>query len=143
MREAIPRGVAIDLARRQPRGRKVRPVRRIGPGVRLEADGVGLPIEATTLSGGRTVEKISGIDLQAGLVGEQFEHPARRRLSKPRGEARFAACRAETEIVIVAAANAELRMIVANPCADRETGAEVEWCAGDFARRLRQRDRAG
>src|SRR5438105_1782323 len=39
VRETVPRRVAIDLARRQPHGREIRPVRRIGPGMRLEADG--------------------------------------------------------------------------------------------------------
>ena len=105
MREAVQRGVAIDLARGKPRGREVGPVGRIGPGVRFEAHGIGLPIEAAALSGGGAVEKVSGIDLQPGLVGEQLEHAAGRWLSEPRGKARLAAGRAETEIVIVAAAD--------------------------------------
>ena len=143
MREAVQRGVAIDFARRKPCGRKVGPVGRIGPGVRFEADGVGLPIEPAALSGGGAVEKVSGIDLQPGLVGEQFEHAAGRWLSQPRGEARLAARRAEAEIVIVAAAHPQLRMVVADPRADLDACAEVERRAGHRAGRLRQRDRAG
>src|SRR3569832_1332626 len=109
MREAVARAVAIDFARGKPRAREIRPVGRIGPGVRLETDGVGLSIEASALSGGRAIEKVSGIDLQAGLVGEQFKHAAERRLSKPRGEPRLTACRAEAEIVIVTATDADRR----------------------------------
>ena len=45
MREAIQRGVAIDLARRQACGRKICPVWRIRPGVRLKADGVAQLVE--------------------------------------------------------------------------------------------------
>src|SRR3954466_2588821 len=115
MREAIQRGVAIDLARGKPCGREVGPVGRIGPGVRFKAHGVGLPIQAATLSGGRTVEKVSGIDLQPGLVGEQFEHAAGRGLGESRSETRLAAWRREAEIMVIAAANAELRMVAANP----------------------------
>src|SRR6185369_2830503 len=112
-------------------------------GVRLETDGVGLSIEAAALSGGGAVEKVSGIDLQARLVGEQFEHAAGRRLSQPRSEARLAACRTETEIMVIAATHAQLRMVVANPRADLEAGTEVERRAGHRAGRLRQRDSAG
>src|SRR6267142_6184441 len=143
MGETIQRGVTIDIARRQPCRREIGPVWRIGPGVRLEAHGVGLPIQATTLSAVGAVEKVSGIDLQPGLVGGQFEHAAGTRRSKPRGETRFTACRREAEIMVIAAAKPELRMVVADTRADFDTVAEVEWRAGHRARRLRQRDGAG
>src|SRR3954465_14771686 len=100
MREAVQRGVAIDFARGKPCGREVGPVGRIGPRVRFEAHGVGLPIQATAFSGGGAIEKVSGIDLEAGLVGEQFEHAAGRRLSESRSEARLAAWRCKAEIMV-------------------------------------------
>src|SRR6185369_9054496 len=118
MREAVQRGVAIDVARGKPCGREVGPVGRIRPRVRFEAHGVGLPIQAAALSGGGAIEKVSGIDLQAGLIGEQFEHAAGRGLGEPRSETRLAAWRREAKIMVIAAANAELRMVVANPRTD-------------------------
>ena len=121
MREAVARVVAIDPAGGQPRGREVRPVGRVGPCVRFEADGIGLPIKPAALSGSRTVKKVSGVDLQARLIGEELEYAAGCRLGEPRGETWLAGGRAKTEIVVVAAADAKLRMVIANSRADRGT----------------------
>src|SRR6185369_4881776 len=143
MREAVQRGVAIDFAWGEPCGREVGPVGRIGPRVRFEAHGIGLPIEAAALSGGGAVKKVSGIDLQPGLVGEQLEHAAGRWLSQPRGKARLAAWRRKAEIMVITAAHSQLRMVVANPRTDLDACPKVEWRIGDRAGRLWQRDRAG
>src|SRR5450756_2039943 len=77
MREPVQRGVAIDLPGKKMRYREVGPVGCVGPSLRLKADGVGLPIKPTTLSGGAAIEIVPRIDLQTGLIGVQFEHAAR------------------------------------------------------------------
>ena len=125
------------------RCREVGPVGCVGPGLRLKADGVGLPIKPTTLSGRAAVEIVPRIDLQTGLIGVQFEHAARAWIGEPRGEARLIACPGKTEIVIIAAAISQLRMIVADARTDLGAGTKIERGAGNGAGRLLQRNRGG
>ena len=69
-REAIDGLVPVEPAGIEPRGRKVGTVRRVRPGLRLQAERVGLAIELSALAGERAVEEIAGIELQARLVGQ-------------------------------------------------------------------------
>jgi hypothetical protein len=62
VREPVQRGVAIDLAGKKMRCQEVGPIGRVGPSLRLKADGVGLPIKAAALSGGAGVEIVPRID---------------------------------------------------------------------------------
>src|SRR5262245_23821314 len=108
--------MTIDLVRRQPRTRKVRPVRRIGPDLRLQAKRVGLAIEPP-LSTAAAVEIVPRIELQAWLVGQQLQHPPRARCHHPRGKPHALAV-PQAVIVIVAKAVAELPLVAADARAD-------------------------
>src|SRR5262249_45896884 len=68
--EAIDGVVAVDVTGVEPGAWKVRPVRRIGPDLRLETDGVRLAIEPSALAADRAVEIVARIDLQARLIGQ-------------------------------------------------------------------------
>src|SRR6187399_1123607 len=60
--------------------RERRLVRRIGKVLCLETKAVALPINMAVLAGERAVEKISGVELHAGLGGQNLEHAAGVRL---------------------------------------------------------------
>src|SRR5689334_10434604 len=64
-REAVHGLVPVEPAGIEPRGGKVGTVRRVRPGLRLQAKRVGLTIEFSALAGERAVEEVAGIELQA------------------------------------------------------------------------------
>ena len=93
-REPIDAEMPILRARSKARARKIGPVRRIGPDLRLQTKCVGLPIEPSALARRRAVEIVPGIELHAGLVGQQFKDaPGRRRLEPRRKLAARRRCR--------------------------------------------------
>ena len=59
----------------EPDGKVVGPVGRVRPGLRLQAEGVGLPVEPAVLARDRAVEEVAGIELEAGLVANWFGAP--------------------------------------------------------------------
>lgn len=132
----------VELPPIEPRARKIAAVWCIGPGLRLQTQCVGLSIEAIAPSRRAAVEKITRIELQAGLVGEQFERASRARRLEPRGQPNALAAR-KTEIMIVAAPAAQL--LVVHPDARANGGAvpEVERRTVDSARRPLQGNRGG
>ena len=91
----------IGVAGREARARKIRPVGRIGPDLRFKADGIRLPVQQSLLSLNRSIEIVSRIDLQAGLIGQEFEDASGSRRFEPCRKAHIA-CAIEAEIVVVA-----------------------------------------
>src|SRR5262245_50674708 len=103
--EAVHAVMPIDLTRRKARGRIVRPIKSIRPDLRFKACGVRMAVQAAAFAGDRAVEIISGIDLHAGLIGQQLEDPSRPRRLKARSKLRAtSAIQAESVIVSLAAA---------------------------------------
>ena len=93
--------------------------------MRLQANRVGLPVQPPALSGNRAVEVVTGIDLQTGLIGQEFKDaPGQRRL-QPRRETQRAVA-LETEIVVVSLAVTQLLIVVADTRADRRRHTEIE-----------------
>ena len=58
------------LPRLQDRAREIRMIRRIRKVLRLQAEAVATFVDVALLSGDRAVEKVSGIELNAGCVVE-------------------------------------------------------------------------
>src|SRR5438874_7563481 len=134
--------MAIDLAGRKARARKIRPVRCVRPDMRLQAYGVRLPVELAALARDRAVEIVAGIDLEAGLIGEQLHDAHRARRLHTRRERKLAVAR-ETVGMVVTPAVAQLLVALADALADGPRLAEVERRAGNAAPRLRQRNGRG
>src|ERR1700742_864635 len=129
----------IDLARRQPCAREIRPVRGIWPFLRLQAERVRLAIEPS-LSATAAVEMIAGIELQPRLVRHEFQPPPRARRHYPRGKPHTLAV-PQAVIVIVTEAVAKLPLIATDAGTDRGGVAEIERSPGYRTRRPGQRNR--
>src|SRR5882757_3779631 len=99
----------IDSAGIKARARKVWPVRRVRPDVRLKTHGVRLPDQLAALPRNRSVEIVAGIDLKTGLIGEEVHDPPSARRLQPRGESNFAVA-PDAVGVVVAFAVAQLRI---------------------------------
>src|SRR5215813_1816033 len=72
-REAVDRGGLEGLAGLQFRSRELGMIRRVGKMLCFQAEGVTLLVDLASGSGDRAVEEVAGIELHAGLVGEDFE----------------------------------------------------------------------
>src|SRR5206468_6020208 len=117
--------------------REIYPVGRVGPSLRFEADRVRLPVQPSAFSADRAIEIVSRINLQAGLVGQEFEHSPGAWRFEPRRQAQRARA-IQAEIVIVSFAMPQLLIVSADPCTDRSGGAEIERRTRDGARRFGQ-----
>src|SRR5882672_8099986 len=85
--KSVQRGVAVDLAGIEPRRRKVRTVWRVGIDLWFQAECVILTVDAAILAGHGSVEEIAGIELDARLVGPEFENATRLRVFHAGGKA--------------------------------------------------------
>src|SRR5438309_9552334 len=116
--KSIQRGVAIELPGIEPRRRKIRTVWRIGIDLWLQAERVILAMDAVILAGHGSIEEIAGIELNARLVGPEFENTARSRIFQASGKAwRAGNASGEAEIVIIPLPDMNLLIRVAQPCA--------------------------
>src|SRR3954466_3442995 len=110
--------MAVDAIGRQPGVWEVRTVGRVRPDVRFEADRVRLPVEPPAFSPDRAVEIVTGINLQAGLIGHELEDAAGARGCRPGRKSERAAI-VETPGVIVTPAVCQLLIVVPDAGADR------------------------
>ena len=82
----------------------------------LERDAVALPIETTVFAENRARQGVAGVELQTRLGCHELEHPARACVLEPRGWPQFAGDPAQHKVVVVAAADSQLRLrAVPNP----------------------------
>ena len=126
--------MAIGLPGIEPRRWKIRTVWRIGIDLRLQAERVILTVNAAIFAGHGSVEKIAGIELDAGLVGPEFEHAAGLLIFHARGKARLIGdAAAQAEIVIVTLPDQNLFIRVAQPGADAMGIAEIKRRCIDLA----------
>src|ERR1700744_3345768 len=103
-------------------------IRRIGEVVRFAAESCPLSVVAASVPFYSAVEKIAGVELDAGLVGENLQPPASRRLVDFSRERDFSIRRIENPIVIVAVAELELLIVGIDARADGGGFREVERC---------------
>src|SRR5262245_36224866 len=100
----------------------------------LERDGAVTRVDAPLLTDHMITEAVAGVDLNSRLGGEDLEQAAAHRIIETRCECRLlAGIVIEYEVMVVASADPELFVILANPIADGRRVAEVEWRAGDVA----------
>src|SRR5688572_12225015 len=78
----------------------------------LQAEAVALLIDLAALAGDAAVEKVSGVELHAGLGGVGLEDAPRGRLVHSRRQLQLAVAAVNDEIVIVAAAAGELVVVL-------------------------------
>ena len=96
-------------------------------------------MDAAILAGHGSIEEIAGIELDAGLVGPEFENAARAGIFDPGGKARLAGgAAAQAEIVIVALPDQNLFIGVAQAGADGMEFAKIERRCIDLARRAQR-----
>src|SRR6266850_1464002 len=133
--KSIPRGVTIGLPGIEPRRRIVWTIRRVGVDLRLKAQRVILAVNAAIFSGHGPVEEIARIELDTGLICQNFEDPARPRIFHAGSKTGIAgAAAAQAEIVIVALADLNLFKGIAQAHADAVGDAEIERSPVDPAR---------
>src|SRR5712664_1501945 len=133
--KSIPRGVTIGLPGIEPRRRIVWTIWRVGIGLRLQAQRVILAVNAAIFSGHGPVEEIARIELDTGLICQNFEDPARPRIFHAGSKTGIAgAAAAQAEIVIVALADLNLFKGIAQAHADAVGDAEIERSPVDPAR---------
>ena len=141
--KSIQRDVTIGLPGIEPRRWKIRTVWRVGIDLRFQAERVILAVNAAILAGHGPVEKIAGIELDAGLVGPEFENPARLWIFHAGGKARLGGRAAgQTVIVIVALPDLNLFVRIAQAGADRMGFAKIKRRCIDLAGRA-QRNAGG
>src|SRR4051794_41245581 len=100
----------IGVAGREARAWEIRPVGRVGPDLRFKADGVRLPVQQSLFSLDRAIEIVSRIDLEARLIGQEFEDASGSRRFEPSRKAHIARV-IKAEIVVVAPAVAQLLFV--------------------------------
>src|SRR6476620_9648059 len=139
--EGVGRCFAELLAGAEDGRREVGLVGRVREVLGLEAEAVALAVGAAGCADERAGQEIAGVELDARLGGTDFEAAPGCRLADNRGEdLRAVAGRraGDDVVVVVAVAERELWVVVADAGADRVRGAEVEGCAidrGDLAGR--------
>src|SRR6266545_1378203 len=141
-RELVDRGGLVELAGREHGRREVRVVGRVRVVLGLEGEAVALPVHPSAGPHQRPVQEVARVELQARLVGDDLEDAAAARLDHPRGQLQAAAVAVEHPVVVVAAADHELRVAVADARADGGRVPEVEGGApevGDLAGRDQRR----
>ena len=78
------------------------------------------------LPGKRPVQEVARVELNAGFGGQHFHHPPGLRLVDSRREGQRASAAGQNEVVIVAAAELELLVVLVDPGADGRRLAEIE-----------------
>src|SRR5205823_10694239 len=126
---------AVLLPRTQDRRGERRLVGGIGEVLRFHGEAVAVPVDDGVLAPQRAVEKVAGIELQSWLRSGDLHHTPGCRLVHACRERRLAALAAlvQHEVVVVAAPEAELRIVLVDAGADRRRRAEVERRARDAA----------
>src|SRR4051812_38053288 len=142
--EGVDGGRLVGLTGPQNRRREVRVVGGVREVLGLEGEGVALAVGLVANAEEGAVEEVAAVELGAGLVGVHLDRAAVLGLPEAGGEPETVVVRpaAEHEVVVVAAADDQLRVIVPEPGADRGRFGEVERRTGDRSD-LPGRDQAG
>ena len=109
-------------------------IRRIREVLRLQAEAVAALVDVAFLSGDGAVEKISRVELDAGLRGRDLQHATARGFVDARGQTEAVAFPVDHKVVIVAVAEDQLLVAVVDARADLRRRGEVERRALDRAK---------
>ena len=126
---------AVALSRAEEGGGELGLVGAVGEVLGLEAEAAPLRVGALRLAAEASVEEVAGVELDAGLGGEDLEDAARLGFEDAGGEDRLGAGGAwsavEDEVVVVAVTELELGIRLVDVLADGFGAAEVEGGACD------------
>src|SRR5579871_2377670 len=110
-------------------------IRRIGEMLRFEAKRVALLIDVAVLAM-HSVEKITGVELHSRFGGVHFQHSAGSRVISAAHKHESRAFAVNHEVVVIAPAELNLFILLANSRANLFRFSEIEWSSmhtGDFA----------
>src|SRR5215211_4770989 len=129
--EPVDRGGVVALAGAQHGRREVGVVGRVGEVLGLQGETVALPVGAAAGPDHGAVEEVARVELDAGLVGEDLQHPPAARVLQPGRQLQPGAAPVEHPVVVVAAADLELlEAVVTDALADPGRTGEVHRRAG-------------
>src|SRR2546430_15675992 len=97
--------------------------------LRLQTEAVALLIDPSLLARDRAIEKVARVELQSRLGGRDVERATGRGIDHARGVLEAFTGTRQDEVVVVAEAVPELRMLFPDALADCRRFAEVE-CSG-------------
>src|SRR5688572_14007572 len=97
--------------------------------LRLEAEAAVPSVGDTAFAFNAAVQKIGGVQLHAGFGGRDLEHAPRHRLDDARGKRQRVALAIQNEVVIVAAAVRDLRVLCLDARANQRRFTEIEGLA--------------
>src|SRR5215212_2361860 len=129
--EPVDAGGVVALAGAQHGRREVWVVGRVREVLGLQGQAVALAVGAAAGPDQGPVEEVAGVELDAGLVGEDLQHPPAARVLQPGRQLQPGAAPVEHPVVVVAAADLELlEAVVADALADPGRAGEVHRRAG-------------
>src|SRR5437879_737558 len=92
----------------------------------FHAEGVPRLIQPSVLTFD-TLEMVGAVKLHARLSGEHFEHAAALWFKDARGQAQFTHWLVDYKVLVVAAADLKLLIILVDACPEGGGRAEIEW----------------
>src|SRR2546430_17566239 len=98
--------------------------------LRLQTEAVALLIDPSLLARDRAIEKVARVELQSRLGGRDVERATGRGIDHARGVLKACTGTRQDEVVVVAEAVPELRMLFPDALADCRRLPEVEWRGG-------------
>ena len=101
----------------------------IGPFLGFEGDGFSVFESVTAFAFSFSVEEIAAIELDTGLVGENFHHPSGGRFVDGGSELHSRSVSAQHPVVVVAIAVVQLQVVVVDALTDSGRLIEIEWRA--------------
>src|SRR6266508_2533857 len=128
--EPVDGGRVVLLARPQHGRREVVMVGRVRVVLGLQRQAVALPVHPAAGADQGAVQEVARVELDARLVGEDLQDPAASRVGQPRRQLQPGAAPVQHPVVVVAAADDELRVAVADARTDRGRPGEVQRRAG-------------
>src|SRR6266511_3423069 len=128
--EPVDGGRVVLVAGLQDGRREVVMVRRVRVVLGLQGQAVALPVGPAAGADQGPVQEVAGVELDARLVSEDLQDAPASRVRQPCGQLQPGAVAVEHPVVVVAAADEELRVAAADARADPGGVGEVQRRAG-------------
>src|SRR5215211_4066779 len=130
--EPVDRGGVVALAGAQHGRREVGVVGRVGEVLGLQGEAVALAVGAAAGPDHGAVEEVARVELDAGLIGQDLQHPTTARVLQPGRQLQPGAAPVQHPVVVVAAAELQLlEAVVTDPLTDPGRAGEVHRRPGD------------
>src|SRR3984885_11842839 len=115
------------LSRLQFSRGKARMIRRIRKVLRFQAKGESRFVDAALLAGNRSIQVISGIELNSGLGGKYSQNPSRGGFIHFGSLSQLTFGMIQYEVVVVSQAQPQLLILRIDPLADGMSRSKIEW----------------